>query len=277
MGIRIPPLAQGHASGQSFLEAAGVASIAEARELSPDQIAAALMRSAQDGPFSGLRFAPLADGVVLPANPATAIAEGNYNHTPVLTGLVADEGSSMNPNYRSDDADAFRTMLEQRFGSMAGQMEALFADFPAAERVPAASRASGIASMLAWAEERRAQSAEPVYGYLFSHVEPGPDSATYGAFHSSEIPYVFQTLDKSPERPFTQRDREVSDLMAQYWANFVATGNPNGDALPDWPVLDDDAEILHIGEDVRAEPALPADTLEAYRQFIANGGMLGIF
>jgi carboxylesterase type B len=30
-------------------------------------------------------------------------------------------------------------------------------------------------------------------------------------------------------------DHEAADTYSSYWANFIATGNPNGSALPYWP------------------------------------------
>ena len=48
--------------------------------------------------------------------------------------------------------------------------------------------------MYLWAKDRLPQTKHPIYAYLWTHIEPGPDSARYLAFHSSEIPYVFDTV-----------------------------------------------------------------------------------
>ena len=68
------------------------------------------------------------------------------------------------------------------------------------------------------------------YVYYFDIDQPGDDN---GAFHSSDLRYMFGRLDSS-WRPFRDRDREVSGQMMDYLAGFVRNGDPNGDLLPIW-------------------------------------------
>lgn len=70
----------------------------------------------------------------------------------------------------------------------------------------------------------------PAYLYYFDRALPGDDS---GAFHSSELWYVFETLPRC-WRPWEEHDRELSRIMSTYWANFAKTGDPNGELLPRW-------------------------------------------
>jgi hypothetical protein len=58
---------------------------------------------------------------------------------------------------------------------------------------------------------------------------PGPDADKYGAFHTSEVPYVFNSLTKS-DRPFTDADHKIAEIMSSYWANFATTGDPTARA-----------------------------------------------
>ena len=70
---------------------------------------------------------------------------------------------------------------------------------------------------------------KPAYLYEFYRRLPG-DKA--GAFHSAELWYMFGTLDRC-WRPMEDADRDLSERMVSYWTNFMKTGDPNGDGLPD--------------------------------------------
>jgi len=38
----------------------------------------------------------------------------------------------------------------------------------------------------------------------------------------------------------------MAEIMSSYLANFVRTGNPNGDGLPDWPLAHDGKNLIHF-------------------------------
>jgi para-nitrobenzyl esterase len=103
-------------------------------------------------------------------------------------------------------------------------------------------------AIFAWAELQLQQKRIPARLYRFDRRLPGDDA---GAFHSSELWYVFGTLDRC-WRPFTAADRELSERMVRYWANFARTGDPNGEGLPEWPAYTGASRaMLHL--DVREE------------------------
>jgi len=65
------------------------------------------------------------------------------------------------------------------------------------------------------------------FAYLFTHVPAWsiPVLPNRGAFHSSEIPFVFSTLALAYSA--TQSETYLSNQMTQLWTNFGSTGNPN--------------------------------------------------
>jgi para-nitrobenzyl esterase len=76
----------------------------------------------------------------------------------------------------------------------------------------------------------------------------------YGAFHSAEFGYALHNLKKW-DRPFTDVDYKLEDMMSSYWVNFAKTGDPNGEGLPVWPAFNENnPEIIELGDDVKATP-----------------------
>lgn len=54
-----------------------------------------------------------------------------------------------------------------------------------------------------------------------------------GAWHSSDLPYVFATL-KNGWRPFTDIDYLISEQMVAAVSAFVKCGDPNCREIPTW-------------------------------------------
>ena len=188
---------------------------------------------------------PVVDGVLLPDDPAEMITAGHFNAVPVLIGLNADEGS-MHPGYGPKEAAELRD--------------------------------SGLAAVYFWARAYQARSHEPIYAYFDTYTEPGPDSGRYGVFHSSEIPYVFGTLNTAPERGFTPADSVHSQEMSAYWVSFIAHGDPNGDHRPQWPKFDAaHPQVMELGTVARASPLLSPEKLRAQEEIIENGGTPRMF
>ncbi len=105
--------------------------------------------------------------------------------------------------------------------------------------------------MTVWPEIEVKNGRAPVHVYYFDRAMPG-DGA--GAFHSSELWYVFGTLSRcwrSVAPGFTAGDYALSDLMADYWTNFAYTGDPSSGprSVPIWPPFTCQRHsIMHFNE-----------------------------
>ena len=104
------------------------------------------------------------------------------------------------------------------------------------------------------------------WSYLFSRVAPchpeergtDRDSDRLLSWHSSELWYMFASLRRSadgtanvpPARPWTEWDEILADIMSSYWANFIKTGDPNGEGLPEWPASDESYGWIELGDAV---------------------------
>jgi para-nitrobenzyl esterase len=231
------PLATAEQQGAAFAEAKHAKSIAELRALPATDLVSA----------SGSRFGPIADGWVVPSSPA----DGPANDVPILIGFTADDLTFiLNPSTAKGSA-AFTAAAHGRFGSLAEEFLRLYpasTDEQAKHSLSAALRDATRVQTYLWAARRARSARTKTFTYFFDRVIPWPEHPEFGAFHSSEIPYVFGTLDVM-KRPWEPADRKVSEAMSTYWANFVKTGDPNGSGLPKWRAFDEaDRTTMELGE-----------------------------
>jgi para-nitrobenzyl esterase len=261
---RFATLDQAEAAGVTFTKALGVESIADLRKIPASQIVA------QRG-----RFGHIIDGWILPAAPGGGNA---VSPVPLLTGFVANEAGMALPGGTPEEQ---RAALAMRYAPLSDDFLSLYRDLNPAQISQQANRDRDLASLAIWSKELPEKPSSRLYVYLFDHVEPGPDAARFGAFHTSEVPYVLRTLDKSPPsvgRQFAAVDREVSNLASAYWVNFIKTGNPNGAGLQNWPAFTQETqEVLHLDEAPDATLALTPEKLAFFQDFFNRGGVLGLF
>ena len=276
MGLAAPDRATAEALGKALGEGAGRSlTLAQLRDLSAAQLDERVAKLASDDPPR--RFGPIVDGFFLPD--AQSVGR-NLNDTPILTGMTANEMTGLDPDYGKTTAASFEAQVKTVYGKFAQQVRVFYpatTDEEARASLDALTRDRGLAAMDFWARERLSTTRHPIYAYLWTHPEPGPEAARYGAFHSSELPYVFGTLDTS-KRPFAPVDRMLAKELSTYWVNFVKAGDPNGDGAVHWPRFTADGkQILELGEATRARPILEHAQLTLFDQFVKGGGAVSLF
>jgi para-nitrobenzyl esterase len=270
MGQPLMPLATAESVGEQLFKAAKVTSIDELRELPAERV-----RDAEKSFGPGLlRFAPVIDGVLIPQAPYNN-AKGSYSDTPILAGMNANEAFSLPPA----DLPTLRADVKTLFGDMAGEAAALYGTDGAIDvksKAREIRRERGIASTWWWASSRAQTSSQPIYLYLFSHVEPGTEE--WGAFHTSEVPYALGNLNVPSKRVLTEEDKRLSDQMFGYWANFVKTGNPNTADRPAWAPFDlKNPSMMRLDVHSKMHPMLSREKQRFYQRVISDGGQLSLF
>ena len=268
--VPVPSLAVAERAGEALARSKGATTLAALRALPPQAL------STTEPPLRGPLLLPIVDGTLLPAPPESLLAAGKLADVPVLGGIDADEATAFSGRLRrSMRQSAWRALLVKEFGALAPRFASLYPAGTARARARSARRLHrdlGLAELWRWSQVWLAHARSPAYGYLFDHREPGSASG-WGVFHSSELPYVFGTLDAAPLRHFTRFDHALARTVSRYWVNFVKTGNPNGPGVPRWPRMRGaDPRIMRLGRRVAPRPILPAGKLAMISTFIARGG-----
>ncbi|SHO65238.1 carboxylesterase/lipase family protein [Algoriphagus zhangzhouensis] len=196
-------------------------------------------------------FFPVVDGVVIPSV-KEAIISKNSSDVPLLTGWNADDNVSLGPPVSMEE---FEKNAVKQYGGRAGEFLELF---PAKDEVQLAE-SQGVISELnfgmqnySWAKLQSLYGSQPAYLYYFTRIPPGEPN--YGAFHSAEFSYAFHTLHYW-NRSFEKIDYDLEEKMSTYWVNFVKTGDPNGEGMPEWPVFNpEDPLVMELGTEVKSIP-----------------------
>ncbi len=255
------------------------------------ELARALLGGTPDRALPALRSAPIdallrtrvrteetVDGWVLPDEIRTIMAERRHNNVPVIVGSTADEATSLVPaDYVPATFEEYRRRVTAQYGSAVGDFETAYnvrGDQDIAPAMLGAFRDALFSlPMRTWARLTTA-AGERAYLYLFGHVPPSPRRDALRAFHASELPYVFNVLTAGDPREtgfaYTDVDHRLADAMSSYWVNFVKTGNPNGEGLPEWPLYDSATEpYLEFGDPIRLGHRLYEAQLDFQEAFAA--------
>lgn len=266
-GARMRTRTEAAAMRAMLLQAFSAADVDALRAVSAEEILDATEIIAP-GPM-----APVLDGATLFGDPLELAKQGRRQAAPLMAGVTAQENAFLGGRL------AFRTTFASRYGDAAGRFLDLYpaaSDAEAREAANASNRDRLVLGLGQWLDG--ASPASAVYLYMFNHAEPGAHAATVGAFHSSEIPYVFGTLSAAPERGFAVEDEALSARLMQYWANFVRSGDPNGPNLPRWAPATADARLVMDLGGAWAPVLGPSAVRRAFfDDYFAAGGRAALF
>jgi len=238
---------------QSMLSAT---TLEQLRAIPAQQLMEAAFKKPEHG--EGFRFGADVDGYFLPESVPAIFAAGKQNDVPMLAGWNRDEGG-VAPD---TTVDSFKVAVEKQFGDRAPEVLKLYPATDDAEAVRASADLAGdrfIAySTWRWLEAQVTSGKHPVYRYRFDLAPPADPNHSGGlaAYHSGEIPYVFDTLDLLNGFAWRPEDRQLSERMQRYWTNFARTGDPNGEGLVKWPIYSQTSgwQVMHLGPEPAAQP-----------------------
>ncbi|NVN17902.1 carboxylesterase family protein [Muricauda sp. HICW] len=239
-GRLMQDLATAEEQGVKFMESVNATSIDELRAMP-----AAQLQELSNNSDLG-RFGVVLDDYFLPKDLFEHFKEGNHNQVKVLTGWVTGDSNLLPMGEVT--MESFTSMANERFGGNAHEFLEMFPAGNNEEALQSQQKMNllsfaGLPSYLLGTYMDR-----DVWLYEFTHVPTDkPGFPNYGAFHTSEVPFALHTLDQW-DRSWQTEERKLEDQMSAYWINFVKTGNPNGEGLPQWSSYNQDEGKLLIFE-----------------------------
>jgi para-nitrobenzyl esterase len=255
------PLADAEKTGDDFAKAAGAKSIADLRAIPADKLLE--LAGKPESPRNGI----ILDGYFFPKDVVSVYAAGEQAHVPLLAGTNSQEswwGAILGD--RSPTRENFQKGVTEKFPEpIASRLLALY---PAATDADVENAAGELANDLflshgtwRWVDVHGTTGGRPTFYYFYARPRPATvanpsASIPKGAVHSAEIEYAMGNLATNEVYAWTPDDHRVSEVMQGFFANFIKTGNPNGQGLPQWSAynLGNAHARMTIDTVTRAEP-----------------------
>lgn len=257
----LPPVSLKEAEqiGLEFAENAGYHSLEALRALSTREVYEIYTESQRFG------FPMVIDDYLLPKTLPEIFEAGEQAQVPLLLGWNSAEipGMAFMQGMPYDEA-AYIEKVKEAYPE---DHETVLELYPHSSKKEIEYSATALASdrfiaysTWKWFDLHRKHSNEPVYRYLYSKLRPplvdqsktpglaggtvekDPDAPQMpkpiGAPHACEIEYCMGNLHLVKDYAWTAEDFKVSEMMQSYFANFIKTGDPNGENLVDWPAAE---------------------------------------
>jgi para-nitrobenzyl esterase len=190
-------------------------------------------------------WTPVVDGVTLTATPEQALRSGAGQGITMIVGSNTNEGSTFAPallDYgrgRLPTIEGYRSLLEGMFDN--GEDVPRILDRYPVDAYPSVGDAeaavitdSQFACPALWTVEAAQQGGMPVWQYQFAEAPLPPNPLVSGAFHFSDVPYLFSSMQNIPI-PLTGAAGIFAKQLQRQWASFAHTGSPDAAGLPSWP------------------------------------------
>lgn len=249
------PLAEAEKQGLEFAQKAGYTSLTQLRSASTRELYEVYQESRRFG------FPSVIDGYFLPKSMLEIFESKEQAQVPLLVGWNSAEIPGM--AFMQGLPYTKENFIQKVKEAYPNDYEELLSIVPHNTKEEIEWAATNLASdrfiaysTWKWFDVHRKSSNQPVYRYLYSKLRPplkdqslapglaggttaaqqgAPAFTPIGAPHACEIEYAMGNLHLVNDYAWTTEDFKVSETMLNFFANFIKTGNPNGDKLPEWP------------------------------------------
>lgn len=249
---------------QAFLDELGVApgDVAALRDLPLATLKAAGMKAAADASkdWAGdvwklVGWAPVIDGTIVPASPYTEAGSRYSAQIPLMVGSVRHEFCMTSFSLAFEDMtfEQASESLGRTFTNPDALLSAFAKVYPTEKPVGLMAMISSASfnryNAIKQAADKAALGGAPAWLYRFDWLTPMLDGSPR-AYHCSELPLVFGSVEKAPEATGTSpRALAMADKASDAWLAFARTGNPNHPGMAAWAPYSDASQGTYIFDD----------------------------
>jgi para-nitrobenzyl esterase len=266
----------GVAVGEALNIPAGAGQLKQMRSVPAPNFTLASMEKSKEGLGPMTSAFLYVDDFSLTADILQGFEKGMNHKVPLIIGSTADEMDMMKEfvdiigEIHPQTSESYKEVIEKTFGTDA---EAVLSVLPGETDQQALDAAYQLdtdvvfgtpAYLIAKSMASQRGNDEDVFLYYFTQRLKGKVGEKLGAFHASELPYVFNDT----EWFIPIANQELANTMNIYWTQFARTGNPNPntrqDYLPEWKALLEEEQWQILGPEVSSEP-IPKDREKIYK------------
>lgn len=268
-------------TGLAFAARLGAATVGELRQLGADELMTCWSER-------WLGTEAVVDGWVQPRQLFEAFEENYQAPVALVAGFTSNEASTLGRmafNPALSDPEDYCAWIERIYGDLAQDYLSLYP--------PEHPRASSIASWrdanYGWAAAKLCidhnRHGHPAFLYLFDQASEGAIDQGLGAFHSSDVPYVFGTIGYRaftpphwPSAPQAPEDFATADAVRRYWHALASGSATSGYAETLWAPFDSaSATLMRFRNGARPEQGTLEAMFELHDAIISRRRAAGQF
>lgn len=247
--------------GARLIKDLGCTDLACVRGKTPDEI---LAKATGGGIGSTeLGFTPAIDGTVVPLAPQKVLGTGPASEVPFIVGANADEGTAFTSTIAINTAAEYEAYVRATNPLLADELLKIYPASAFATPKAAYNALLGDALFVCPARgaAKMLSARVPTHLYHFTHVTTIGATYGLGAFHASELWFVFGNYLAPLTFPSAE-EKALGDAIGNYWTSFAKGQEPTATvAWPKYTIADD--KHLVLGTTIAAGSALTKERCDA--------------
>lgn len=213
--------------GNDFAEEIGCADaddVAACLKAMPAEKIISVMTGSANIAVAGNRYKPVLDGELFTDTPLNMVIDGDGKKIPLIMGVNADEGTLFFYSAGIETEEDYLNWVNETFKGLANQV---LKRYPATDYeepwLAAAEILGDVAFVCPTCEILKKLSFynDNLYQYYFTYVSDTARENGLGAFHGSELSYIFHTFSAVNEKA-----QQVSENISELWTDFSDNSNP---------------------------------------------------